>query len=189
MGTHIVDGQFKSDKYAWCPAGFVPLKVTDPMAQPVLWDYAQRRRPVDAEFSADLEVALRAKGFEPPTTDHEARAREMAREIAGPCLCDRMCDVSENAACCTRCVQAHRIEKALLTERDAARDAAVRETREADVAALTQLAAERRATRKPTMDAGTQNRIVTYCGALGDGVNALRGLMPKAEGREEVPMR
>lgn len=57
--------------------------------------------------------------------DDEARARE----IAGPCLCNQMCNVSENAACCTRCAQASRIEIALLTlltERDAAREEMVR---------------------------------------------------------------
>lgn len=64
--SHIVDGQFKSDKYEWCEPGFVPLKLTDPMAQPLLWQYAQTRRAVDPEFSGDLETALRAAGYAPP---------------------------------------------------------------------------------------------------------------------------
>ena len=65
--SHIVDGQFKSDKYEWSKPGFVPLKLTDPMAQPVLWQYAQTRRAVDPEFSGDLETALCAAGYAPPT--------------------------------------------------------------------------------------------------------------------------
>lgn len=53
-----VTNEFQSDKYPWCPAGFVPLKVTDPMATTLLWAYAGRRRVVDKEFSRDLEEAL-----------------------------------------------------------------------------------------------------------------------------------
>lgn len=67
MGTHInADGQFQSDKYPTCPPGKVPLSVKDSTAQDLLWEYAQRRRPVDAEFSEDLETALKAAGFQPP---------------------------------------------------------------------------------------------------------------------------
>lgn len=67
MGAHInKDGQFQSDKYPTCPPGKVPLSVKDPTAQDLLWEYAQRRRSVDAEFSEDLESALRAAGFIPP---------------------------------------------------------------------------------------------------------------------------
>lgn len=62
---HIVDGEFQSDKYPTCPRGKVPLSVKDPTAQDLLWTYAQRRRSVDAEFSDDLEWALRSKGYEP----------------------------------------------------------------------------------------------------------------------------
>ena len=69
MGKHIIDGEFQSDKYDWSKRGFVPLKVTDPMAQPVLWEYAQWRRSVDAEFADDLEAALRAVGFVPESTE------------------------------------------------------------------------------------------------------------------------
>jgi hypothetical protein len=66
VGSHInKDGQFQSDKYPTCPAGKVPLSVNDPTAQDLLWEYAQRRRPVDAEFSDDLETALRAAGYSP----------------------------------------------------------------------------------------------------------------------------
>lgn len=68
MGDHLViggDGRkvFQSDKYPSCPAGKVPLSTRDPMAQDLLWEYAQRRREVDSEFSADLEDALKADGF------------------------------------------------------------------------------------------------------------------------------
>ena len=66
MGEHLINGEFQSDKYPWCRRGFVPLKITDPMAQPVLWEYAQVRRTVDAEFSDDLCEALRLAGYQPP---------------------------------------------------------------------------------------------------------------------------
>jgi len=66
MGAHIVNGEFQSDKYPTCPQGKVPLSVKDPTAQGLLWEYAQRRRAEDAEFSEDLEAALIAAGFEPP---------------------------------------------------------------------------------------------------------------------------
>jgi hypothetical protein len=63
MGAHIVNGKFKSDKYPGCPPGKVPLSVEDTMAQDLLWEYAQRRRAVDAEFSTDLEAALLGAGY------------------------------------------------------------------------------------------------------------------------------
>jgi hypothetical protein len=63
MGSHIVNGQFQSDKYPTCPPGKVPLSTKDPSAQDLLWEYAQRRRVVDAEFADDLEAALRSEGF------------------------------------------------------------------------------------------------------------------------------
>jgi hypothetical protein len=66
MGSHIVNGEFQSDKYPTCPAGKVPLSVKDTTAQDLLWEYAQRRRTVDAEFAFDLETALVTAGFEPP---------------------------------------------------------------------------------------------------------------------------
>lgn len=63
MGSHLIDGEFQSDKYPTTPRGCVPLKPSDPMAQDLLWEYAQRRRAVDPEFAADLETALRLKGY------------------------------------------------------------------------------------------------------------------------------
>jgi hypothetical protein len=66
MSSHIIDGKFQSNKYPTCPPGKVPLSVEDPMAQNLLWEYAQRRREVDSEFSIDLETALLDAGFEPP---------------------------------------------------------------------------------------------------------------------------
>lgn len=63
MGEHLIDGEFQSDKYPETPRGLVPLKCDDPMAQDLLWEYAQRRRIVDPEFSDDLEQALLLKGF------------------------------------------------------------------------------------------------------------------------------
>jgi len=79
MGSHIVNGKFQSDKYPACPPGKVPLSVEDKTAQDLLWVYAQRRRKVDAEFSTDLEAALRAAGYEPPNLEG---APELAHYIA-----------------------------------------------------------------------------------------------------------
>lgn len=64
MGDHInKDGRFQSDKYPTCPPGKVPLSTADPLAQDLLWEYAQRRRAIDAEFSDDLEICLKADGY------------------------------------------------------------------------------------------------------------------------------
>lgn len=65
MGAHLIDGEFQSDKYPTCPRGKVPLSVKDKTAQDLLWEYAQRRRSVDVEFSNDLEAALLVAGYDP----------------------------------------------------------------------------------------------------------------------------
>lgn len=81
MGSHIVNGKFQSDKYPTCPPGKVPLSVKDPAAQPLLWEYAQRRRAVDAEFADDLEFALREAGYVPQTDTDNARLKEQVRRL------------------------------------------------------------------------------------------------------------
>ncbi len=53
-----VTGNFQSDKYLWCPAGFVPLKLTDPAARDLLDEYGRRRGAIDPEFQRDLLEAL-----------------------------------------------------------------------------------------------------------------------------------
>ena len=65
MGEHIIDGKFQSDKYPNTPRGLIPFKATDTMAQDLLWEYAQRRRAVDAVFADDLEWVLRKAGYHP----------------------------------------------------------------------------------------------------------------------------
>lgn len=60
---HLVDGDFQSDKYPTTPRGKVPLSTKDPMAQDLLWQYAERRRSVDADFADGLTEALRRKGY------------------------------------------------------------------------------------------------------------------------------
>jgi len=65
MGAHLIEGEFQSDKYPTTPRGKVPLSVKDTTAQDLLWEYAQRRRVVDAEFSDDLEAALLRAGYRP----------------------------------------------------------------------------------------------------------------------------
>jgi hypothetical protein len=69
MGEHLVDGEFKSDKYDWCPPGFVALKLTDTDAQPFLWGYAESHRSRDSSFTDDLHQALRNVGFEPSVSE------------------------------------------------------------------------------------------------------------------------
>lgn len=99
MGAHLIDGTFQSDKYPTTPAGKVPLSVKDKDAQDLLWEYAQRHRARDAEFSADLEAALKNAGFVPPTPDgeiHDAGCcytpSEMRAEAQRICPCeDRNC--------------------------------------------------------------------------------------------------
>lgn len=65
MGSHLLDGEFQSDKYPTCPRGKVPLSCKDPAAQDLLWLYAQRRRAVDRDFASDLEHALLLAGYRP----------------------------------------------------------------------------------------------------------------------------
>lgn len=62
---HIIDGEFQSDKYPDTPRGLIPFKATDPMAQDLLWEYAERRRVVDAQFSDDLQALLVYNGYVP----------------------------------------------------------------------------------------------------------------------------
>lgn len=66
-GDHIngATGRFESDKYPWCEPGFVPFKITDKMAQDLLWQYADRRRSIDPDFADDLQHCLRNEGFLP----------------------------------------------------------------------------------------------------------------------------
>lgn len=59
-------GEFQSDKYIWCKPGFVPLKLTDKTAWPVLWEYAEERKKVDKEFGLDLQLCLCRAGYEGP---------------------------------------------------------------------------------------------------------------------------
>lgn len=60
---HLTEsGSFRSDKYPWCLDGFLPLKISDKMAWPMLRAYADTRVTVDAEFSRDLHEALDSVG-------------------------------------------------------------------------------------------------------------------------------
>ncbi len=57
MSHHLTDdGDFKSDKYPWCPVGFFPLNVTDPRAQSCMLLYAELTK--DPELAADLRQAV-----------------------------------------------------------------------------------------------------------------------------------
>ena len=67
MGSHLIDGEFQSDKYSGCPRGKVPLSVKDPLAQDLLNEYAERHRLEnkhgDPEFADDVQQALRNAGY------------------------------------------------------------------------------------------------------------------------------
>lgn len=83
---HIVDGEFQSDKYPTCPPGKVPLSVKDPMAQDLLWAYAQRRRTVDVEFANDLEFALEQAGYPRTHPPHPLALAENDSDDGRYCL-------------------------------------------------------------------------------------------------------
>ena len=52
MGHHIKNGNFKSDKYSWCPEEFLALKFSDPIAREAIMFYAKRTK--DPELAKDL---------------------------------------------------------------------------------------------------------------------------------------
>jgi hypothetical protein len=57
MANHLTeDGEFKSTKYGWCPPGFFPLKLTDPIAQLCALTYAELTDQED--LAEDLRVAV-----------------------------------------------------------------------------------------------------------------------------------
>lgn len=63
MGHHLTElGEFKSDKYPWCPEGFFPLKLTDPIAQRCILMYAGalffEPGDSDTELAEDLRAAV-----------------------------------------------------------------------------------------------------------------------------------
>ena len=100
---HIdADGKFQSDRYPTCPAGKVPLSTDDPMAQDLLWEYAQRRRAVDEQFSDDLEIALSTSGFR----GFMAMREVFERLLPEPFHCHK-CDTYFNSVdedeCCSSC--------------------------------------------------------------------------------------
>ena len=54
--SHLTeDGEFKSDKYDWCPVGFFALKFTDPIAQKAILLYAEE---VGGDLAEDLKTAV-----------------------------------------------------------------------------------------------------------------------------------
>ena len=66
MGEHLTpDGRFKSDKLEWCHEGYFALSFTDPLAQPLIWRYADSVDGIDPELARDLRHALRREGYDP----------------------------------------------------------------------------------------------------------------------------
>ena len=57
MGHLTKSGQFKSDKYKWCPPGFFALKFTDKLAREIIDYYASRLKGKDKELYEDLRIA------------------------------------------------------------------------------------------------------------------------------------
>lgn len=57
MGRYLTeDREFKSDKYDWCPTGFFPMKLTDPIAQLCIQAYAELTDQI--ELADDLVIAI-----------------------------------------------------------------------------------------------------------------------------------
>ena len=90
MGSHLTNGKFKSDKYEGCPVGKVPLSIEDPLAQDLLWEYAERHRlehkHADAEFPDNVQQALRNVGFslelwQDGWAERAARAEKMVQAL------------------------------------------------------------------------------------------------------------
>jgi hypothetical protein len=66
MPNHLTpDGEFQSEKYDWCPPGFIPLKLTDRKARDLIWLYGERKKKEEPTFSEDLHQALENAGFNP----------------------------------------------------------------------------------------------------------------------------
>lgn len=63
--THIIDGQFQSDRYPTAPRDTVPMDIHNPRFQDLIWIYAERWRTEDPAFADDLQDCLRRSGFEP----------------------------------------------------------------------------------------------------------------------------
>lgn len=75
--THLTDaGEFKSD-YEWCPAGFFPMKLTDPIAQECIALYASMAKD-HPELKADLRQAIRNARAE--DDDRQPEATELGEE-------------------------------------------------------------------------------------------------------------
>ena len=95
MSEHInEDGAFQSDKVPGCPAGYLPLSFTDELAQDLIDTYAERKRPIDPEFSHDVQTALATAGYSLPLGEMLRRKRgdrsliDVGKEIgiSGPWL-------------------------------------------------------------------------------------------------------
>jgi hypothetical protein len=56
MGSHLIDGEFQSDKYPTCPRGKFPISTSDELGQDLLWEYSQRTG--DKELGEDLRNAI-----------------------------------------------------------------------------------------------------------------------------------
>ncbi len=57
MGHHLDEtGEFKSDKYKWCPKGYFALSFDDPLAWPAIREYALTTE--DAELREDLLASV-----------------------------------------------------------------------------------------------------------------------------------
>ena len=81
MGHHInADGEFKSDKYDWCPAGFFALKFTDPIAREAMSLYAVRT--TDIELSRDLMSSVMNAEPKENSTFKIERMKDLSAKIS-----------------------------------------------------------------------------------------------------------
>ena len=67
MRSHIVNGKWQSDRYPTAPADTVPMLLTDPRWQDLIWIYAERWRQEDPVFTEELQEHLVRHGFDPST--------------------------------------------------------------------------------------------------------------------------
>jgi hypothetical protein len=116
MGAHIDnEGRFQSDKHPTCPPDKVPLSLNDPLAQPLLWEYAEKFRAAnkdnDPEFADDVQARLRAVGYAPLIATcfdcESARAGVTSAPLTVPPTCSK---------CGKPCVGGHWVDRPATTE-------------------------------------------------------------------------
>jgi len=63
--SHIIDGEWQSDRYPTAPRDTLPINLKDPRFQDLAWEYAERWREEDPAFTEELQAHLKSKGYSP----------------------------------------------------------------------------------------------------------------------------